>query len=154
MRYIKNSDDAEDILQQVFVKFWTHREVLCQTNNIKAYLYTMSKNMVLNYIRNQNSALQNNYKLVQLTSDIDDELYTRPEKQYLSELLDFAIKKLPPQQRLVISLRRQGYSNKEIAEMLNLSLNTINTHFRDSLKTLKNYGGSITSILIILTKLL
>ena len=51
--------------------------------------------------------------------------------------LERAIEALPPQQKKVAESRRKGYSNREIAEMLNLSLNTVNIHYRLGLKTMK-----------------
>ncbi len=135
--YMKSRPDVEDILQSVFVKLWTAREAIFVTASLRSYLFAMTKNRVMNYIRDSNNALQHNYRLAQQQPDCDDDLCTRAERNHLTEVLHLAIKSLPPQQQLVATLRCQGYSNREIAERLDLSVNTVNAHYRACLKRLK-----------------
>lgn len=150
MRYLKNRADTEDVLQQLFVKLWTAREALFITRNLSGYLYGMLKHQVLNQIRNNVSALQHNYRIVQKQPQYDDELYTWTERNYRSELLEQAITTLPPQQRAVATMRREGYSNQEIAARLNLSIHTVNTHYRECLKRLKELLAGAAKLLITL----
>lgn len=137
MHYMKNRQDAEDIMQQVFVKFWTIREALLISSNPKSYLYAMVKHHVMNYIRDKNNALQHNYRIVQQTATCDDDLYMYAERHHLTELLETAIDRLPGQQQIVARMRCEGYSNQEIAARLNLSVHTVNTHYRECVKRLK-----------------
>ena len=48
MGFLKNTHDAEDNSQTVFIKLWTHREKLANVHDLDAYLYTITKNTVLN----------------------------------------------------------------------------------------------------------
>ncbi len=150
LRYLKNRADADDALQQLFIKLWTAREALFITRNLQGYLYGMLKHQVLNQIRNNVSALQHNYRIVQKQPPYDDELYTWAERNYHSELLERAIATLPPQQRAVATMRREGYSNQEIAVRLRLSIHTVNTHYRECLKRLKELLAGAAKLMITL----
>ena len=101
MKYMKNRPDAEDVVQQVFIKLWMIREALVVTSNLRGYLFTMTKHQVMNYIRNSNNALQLNYKIVQQQPQYDDDLYMYAEKRHMTDLLRYAIETLPPRQRTV-----------------------------------------------------
>lgn len=149
MRYVKSEADAEDVLQQVFVKLWTVREALFVTSSLKGYLFSMTKYQVLNFIRNSNNALQHNYRICQQQPAYDDDLYTYAERHHRVELLDEAIRKLPAQQRKVATMRCEGYSNQEIAQRLGLSIHTVNTHYRECIKTLKAFLAGIVKFFII-----
>ena len=148
MRYLKNKCDVEDILQTVFVKLWTARDVVLGITDLRWYLFSMTKNMAINYIRNSNNALQHNYKIVQQQPDADDDLYTYADRKHMTDILQIAIQQLPPQQRTVAQLRCEGYSNKEIASRLHLSINTVNTHYQIGLRTLRRYLDGIVKILV------
>lgn len=148
MRYLKNRHDVEDVIQHVFVKFWTIREALLVNSNLRGYLYAMTRHQIMNFIRNSNNALQHNYKITQQQPKYDDDLYMYAERNHLTELLAVAIETLPPQQRTVASLRCEGYSNQEIAQKMNLSIHTVNTHYKTCLKTLKAHFASILKLVI------
>lgn len=150
LRYLKSRADAEDAVQQLFVKLWTIREALFVTQSLNGYLYGMLKHSVLNHIRNNVNALRHNYKVVQKQPQYDDDLWTYAERHHRSELLGLAIAKLPPQQRTVASLRCEGYSNQEIARRLNLSIHTVNTHYRESMKALKAYLADAAKLFLTL----
>ena len=53
MGFIKNNADADDIAQQVFIKLWTKRAILANVRNFETYLYTITKNTVLNHMASQ-----------------------------------------------------------------------------------------------------
>jgi len=149
MRYVKNHDDSQDILQQIFEKLWIIRSSLNSSMPIRNFLYAMTRNAVLNYIRNHNSALQHNYIIMQQRGNIEDDIFAQAEKYGEIKELFAAIDRLPQQQRKVARLRCEGFSNKEIAKILNLSLNTVNTHYRACLKNLKKDLSFIAGLIFI-----
>lgn len=150
IKYMKNRPDVEDVVQQVFVKLWMIRHALNVTSHLRGYLFTMTKHQVMNYIRNSNNALQLNYKIAQQQPRYDDDLYMYAEKHHLTDLLRYAIDTLPPQQKTVAEMRCEGYTNREIAQRMNLSIHTMNTHYRECLKTLKRYFSSIVKIITLI----
>lgn len=148
-RYIKDPDAAQDILQQVFEKLWMIREAIRPEIQLRSYLYAMARNSVMNYIRNNRTALQNNYRIAQQRGEIEDDIYEKAEQQgVIGELME-AINKLPNQQKQVALYRCEGFSNTEIAKMMNLSLNTVNSHYMQCLKNLKRMLSAIVDAIVV-----
>ena len=125
--FVKSKESAEEIVSDVFIKVWQMRDRLAGINNLKVYLYTVTKNFSINYI-------QRNYKNASLSIDEMDiepviEL-SNPEELFISaEMLNtirLAIKELPPQCRLIFQLvKEDGLKYKEAAEVLNISALTV-----------------------------
>lgn len=150
MRYIKNHDDSQDILQQVFEKLWTIRTDINPYMSVKNYLYAITRNSVLNYIRNHNTELQHNYKIVQQQGNIYDDIFAQADKHGEIKELFAAIDKLPNQQKKVAQYRCEGFTNKEIAKKMNISLNTVNVHYRACLKNLKKHLAFIVEFVLLI----
>ena len=118
--------------------------------NFKSYLYSMTRNRVLNYIRNYQTRLVNNYNIF-----IDNglcegaEVLDRADKKEMQMLLDDAIDSLPMQQKIVAKERRKGVSNSDIAENMGLSLNTVNVHYRLAIKALRNKMKDLKTFLLL-----
>ena len=85
-RYLMNADMAEDVVQHVFARLWEFRSELHVGISLKNYLFTMTKNHVLNLIRNENSAISKNYEIAQSAPVYEDNLIENLEKKEL-ELL-------------------------------------------------------------------
>ncbi len=149
MRYVKNHEDSQDILQFIFEKLWLIRKDLNPEMSIKNFLYAMTRNSVLNYVRDHNTALQHNYQIVQQRGHIEDDIFAQAEKHGEIKELFAAIDKLPEQQKKVAQFRCEGFSNKEIAKMMNLSLNTVNSHYKSCLKNLKKHLSYIVDFVLI-----
>ena len=115
-RYLMSSDMAEDVVQHVFSRLWEFRSELRVGISLKNYLFTMTKNHVLNLIRNENSAIAKNYEMAQSASPYEDNLIEKLEKK---------------------ELMSSFYKAVEIAERMNLSVNTIKTHYSEALKLLR-----------------
>lgn len=80
-RYLMNADMAEDVVQHVFARLWEFRSELHVGISLKNYLFTMTKNHVLNLIRNENSAISKNYEIAQSTPVYEDNLIENLEKK-------------------------------------------------------------------------
>ena len=137
----------------VFVKLWVGRQDMTVMLSLRNYLYTMTRNYILNYLRSRNTELVHSYRLAQLVPEASDPLDAQIEREDLSQVLDTVIARLPPQKRQVMHLRKAGYSNPEIAEMLNLSVNTVRSHYQEGVKLLKSRFGHIVLLIFILQTL-
>lgn len=139
LRLLKDRDIAADIVQGVFIKLWEHSEMLPQDVNVRSYLYSMVRNRVVNYIRDNRTRLIHNYMIVRENGLVEDaDFLQQIEEQSRQKELRKAIEALPPQQKKVIKFRFAGMTNKEIAQEENLSLNTVNVHYRLGMKKLKD----------------
>lgn len=128
---------AEDVVQHVFARLWEFRSELHVGISLKNYLFTMTKNHVLNLIRNENSAISKNYEIAQSTPVYEDNLIEIWRKR-IDGLFYKAVDMLPPQKRSICLMKvKEELTNQEIAERMNLSVNTVKTHYSEALKMLR-----------------
>jgi RNA polymerase sigma-70 factor (ECF subfamily) len=119
-RYLKSPMAAEDAVQHVFVKLWEHRADIVVMVNLRNYLYSMAKNYILNYIRNEHSAMAHNYRMVQMTEVVEDNLFETIARKELMNMFYQAVKLLPARKKEICLLKMEGkFSNQEIAEKCN-----------------------------------
>lgn len=136
---LKNKEDSEDVEQKVFLKIWQIEQENLPTSNESSWLYTVTKNEALNYLKNQKQEI-----------DIDDIYYITDEKQELNNVIDKdsynrIIAKLNQQEQEIVSLKiLSKMSFKEIAQMLKMPIGTVQWKYYQSLYTLRTLLGSIT----------
>lgn len=126
--FTKNDADADDIAQQVFIKLWTKRAILANVRNFETYLYTITKNTVLNHMASQKAFMVEISDIRNLptgqTSPIE-----QIEASDLQLLIDMTVENMPPQRQAVYKLSRvEGLSNDQIAEKLGLQKKTVENH--------------------------
>lgn len=122
---VKSKAVAEDICQETFAKLWLTCGSIDPDKNIKTYLFLISRQLTLNYIRN--SKRENSFFSKQ---NFDDSNYLSPDKilenSELKKLTECAIDNLPPKVREVFYMYyADNLSYKQIAEMLNTSQNNV-----------------------------
>ena len=135
---VGDSQTAEDVLQDVFIKLWENRHQLKTNLSIKAYLYTIAKNLALNYIRHNKVVRKFQQELeMSISQDQSPTSQSALEFEEFSKNLFEVLEKLPEQQRLIFMMSRQSnLSHKDISERLNISIKTVETHIGRALKTL------------------
>lgn len=151
-RYMASHEKAEDAVQHVFTRFWEFRTELHVGVSLRNYLITMTKNHILNVIRNENNAIAKNYEIAQSTPEYEDVLVENMEKKELMSLFYKALDMLPLQKREVCLMKvRDELTNQEIAERMKLSINTIKTHYSEALKLLRVYLRRMLIFVVFLT---
>ena len=137
---LQDDTAAEEIVQDVFIKLWIKRKTLLTIENFGGFLRIITRNETLNALKKIASE-QKNYQIAnQNTSDIDSGTENEIQFRETKKLLDAAIEKLPPQQKLIYNLCHiEGLKQRDVAEKLNLSPLTVKTHLRDAVKSIKNY---------------
>jgi RNA polymerase sigma-70 factor (ECF subfamily) len=136
-RYVLDKQVAENIVQDIFVRTWTNRTNLDPSKSIKSYLFTSVKNESLKHLRHLDVELRS---LGRIADSMADE--NNPEKKLdQSELeinIDNAISELPEKCREIFSMNRfDGLKYAEIAEILNLSVKTVETQMGRALKKMR-----------------
>lgn len=148
-RYLKDKLSAEDIVQQVFSKFWEFHSDISISISLRNYLYTMTKNLILNQIRNMNTSLIRNYQMVQSSDSYEDNLLSSIEEKELMSIFYQAIDMLPEQKRIVCTLKmEEKLSNQDIADRMDISINTVKTHYAQAIKLLRSYMEKMLIIVI------
>jgi RNA polymerase sigma-70 factor, ECF subfamily len=137
---------AEEIVQDVFLKFWNNRSALSVKTSVKGYLYKMVHNHCLNYIRDHSTQKTiKEYSIEDIKSRLDL-LETDTSNSVLDDLLsdqieddlNEAIDSLPEQSRKIFCMCRfQGLSYSEAANQLNISVSTVKTLMLRSMEKLK-----------------
>lgn len=131
-------DDAKDTVQKTFYKLWDKREEIDIHTSIKSYLYRMVHNDCLNRLKQYKirSDHKQNYSYDQSVSinDVEDTI----AKNELEMQIELAIDSLPVRCREVFKLSRYEHmSYAEIADSLNISVNTVETHIVKALRILR-----------------
>ncbi|MEA3445593.1 MAG: sigma-70 family RNA polymerase sigma factor [Bacteroidota bacterium] len=149
LRFLKSAADAEDAVQEVFVKLWKIRDKLGTYNSIEAFAYTVTRNHCLDKLK------------AKRTYSIEDSMYGEPgqanatpaDRTEIVEKLALVkkiISDLPEQQRMVIQLRDiDECTYDEIAQMLDMEPNAIRVNLsrarkkvRDEIAKIYNYEVS------------
>lgn len=117
---------AEEIVQNVFLKIWEMRRELTIEGNFSSFLYMVSRNMFISAMRRKaqdslyQQSLQNSY--CEYENVVEQDI----EYKMLEEEVNRLINQLPPAQKHIYQLsKKQNFSNKEIAESLNISISTV-----------------------------
>jgi RNA polymerase sigma-70 factor (ECF subfamily) len=137
IQYTKSVQDAEEIVEDVFVHLWLERKVIRQSETLRALLFIMAKHYLINAYRARiNSPVFEDY--VDYQESITDNNHTQIEYDEFVKQVYKAIDKLPQTQKNVITLSKiQQLNNKEIAERLSLNEQTVKNQLSLGLKTLK-----------------
>lgn len=151
VRYLKDRYMAEDAVQQTFTRLWEYRSDIYISVSLRNYLYTMTKNHILNIIRNANNEITHNYEIAQSSDIGEDNLFEMIEKKELMSIFYKGIELLPEQKRTVCLLKmEEKISNQEIAQKMNISINTVKTHYAQAIKQLRTYIEKMLIIIMLL----
>lgn len=138
LKYLKESQMAEDALQDVFLKLWLNRHLINEDQSIKGFLFTSLKNHLLNVIRNRKTELLKHAALAQKKEIIHTDNGVLMHEY--DTLLTNGIERLSPQRQKIFMLRiLNGLTNQEISKMLNLSINTVKFQFSQATKSVREY---------------
>lgn len=140
LQFKLNDDDlAKDIIQDVFIKIWENRSQLEAERSFKSYLYKIANNRALKHFRHEKVVRKYEQAQKAQPQPHADSPETLLEHQELAERLQKAIRQLPEKPRTVYLMSRvEKLSYKEIAERLNISVKTVETHIGNSLKALRS----------------
>ena len=149
-RFVKDAQTAESVVQDVFVRLWEKRGELQVQSSVKSYLYTAVKNHSLNHLKKEKAMVSVDDALLH-----EDDRTPSPEQALISsemvEAVHGAIDNLPTQcQRIYRMKKYDDLSYSEIAEVLNISINTVKTQMKRALKSLHKQLTYLVSLIWLL----
>ena len=139
---------AEDITQEVFIKVWLNIHSLSEINNVEAWIITIARNLCFNQLKKQ-ALEQKLSKFAIKNLEHANTGDTISFKERLNEVNQI-INNLPSQQRIIFNLNKmEGLKNEEIALQLNISVNTVKSHFTKAMNTVRRKLQTYPTILIL-----
>ncbi len=138
LRYLCNQNEAEELVQSVFINIWEHRKTLDGNMPVKNYIYRSAVNYIYNYLKKK--AIQARYleSETQKGEVHSDQTYNEVIFHDLEQSIKSIVERLPLQQKNIFQLSRyEGLTHEEIAKQLNLSVRTVENHIYRALKIIK-----------------
>jgi len=148
-----NKQEAQDIVQEVFITLWENRETFVLKTFLSGFLYKSVLNKILN-IWKHNKIVREHASIQNLSIDIDSyETDFLIREKEIAALIEKEIAALPPRTREVYELKYKAYlSTKDVAERLGISENTVSNHLKNATSRLKKNLGAVIFILYLLEK--
>jgi len=139
MKYLKNESEAEELVQDIFVQVWEHRQTLKTEYSFKSYLFTIALNQIRRYFNKKAISLR---YLESIQNDPDqtiNEIIRKDEYESTLQQINFIIGQMPPRRREIFTKRKlRGKSSKEIAEELNISAGTVDNQVSEALRFIRS----------------
>ncbi|MDN5214461.1 RNA polymerase sigma-70 factor [Fulvivirgaceae bacterium BMA12] len=147
LKYVKDPDEAEEIVQNMFVRIWQKRKELAIATSVKSYLYQSVRNACLNHLKHNNIKLdyQKNALATTSSASASDTLVALELEVKVRETLH----KLPPERKKIFLMsRNEGLKYREIAEKLNISVKTVENQMSQALKFLKSELADFLGVIL------
>jgi RNA polymerase sigma-70 factor (ECF subfamily) len=150
LRSLRNKEDAEGAVQDVFYNLWKDRSKLEELKDIEAWIFTISLNTIRKHFRRLATERKHLSAITERYLDSDDSTVVEVEYRDLLEKAEIIIEKLPPRQKTIFLLsRKEAMSNLEMSEKLNISVRTIDNQLSKAKAFVRKalIDGSILSLL-------
>ncbi len=138
-KFTNNQMDAEEIVTDLFLKIWQNSHKININKNVKLYLFISAKNSSINFLKKQNRT--------SFFEDFEEDRYSNNSSADellnvldLKKSLELLLQKLPPKREIIFRLNRfDGFGYKEIAQMLSISVNTVQNQMVKAVQFLTQY---------------
>ncbi len=140
LRFVKTADLAEEAVSDVFTNVWLKRKKIEIKTNPKTYLYGAVRNQSLNYLKKKNIYFEEIETVIKeyKASDLDADRFIVHEE--LQGDIDNLLQQLPEQRQIIFRMNRiDGLRYKEIADVLSLSIHTVQNQMVAAVKFLTNF---------------
>lgn len=148
-KYINDEDIIEDLVQETFIKLWEARKGFTDYCAIRTFLYRVLRNSCLNHIRH--CSVKRKYEEYLQHNEKYDSFLEQIIESETFDMLFKTFEELSPACRNVYKLSLDGKKHEEIADLLNISINTIKKHKNNANNYMRKRLKSLLSIFLILT---
>lgn len=142
---IKSHEEAKDIVQDVFLKIWKNRASIDARFSFKSYLFTISYNIIVDTMRKR--VTEQKFRDELIINALNEESVINEELEFkeLNESYHKAVSELPPKRQQIYKLQRfESLSYQEIADKLDISVNTVRNHMTQAIRFLREKLGENT----------
>ena len=158
--YIEDKDEANEVVQEAFIKLWEVRHELNPDSNLQNFLFTLVKNNCLNILKRKQILLKHHEKIRHREIQYQYESLNRINDDYLElnelkEKIDIAIKNLPEHCRIVFEMSRfDNMKNREIADTLGITQKAVEARMTKALRILRKELKDYLPLVMIITNFL
>jgi RNA polymerase sigma-70 factor (ECF subfamily) len=154
LKFSKLPEDAEEIIQETFIRVWLNRDKLIEIVNFHSWIFTIASRLCLMLIRknlnNQKKAIAYDQKQLSNVSETPADSFQVAE---ITRLINKAVNLMPPQRKRIYRMsREEGMKPADIAKSLSLSVHTVKNVLVTALKEIRGYlldAGHIVSLILI-----
>jgi len=149
--YLKQEEDAEGIVQEVFIKIWQSREKIDIYASFESFLFTIAYNATMSLLRKRMSETKSREYLKSLQQiETSEQVIDEIQYKELNQKVQILLNQLTARQKEIYLLsREEGLTHEEIAQKLNISESTVNNHMVTALKYLKAHLGSNLAVSVL-----
>lgn len=138
LKYLRSKEDAEGLVQNVFLKVWDKRKEIRTDTSFRSFLFTIAYNEMCNFFRKRSNAPRSNENIENLSLIADLNIEETLDYKIILKKVEHLISKLPEKQRIVFNKsRKEGLSSKEIAKELDMSPKTVDNYISIVAKYIK-----------------
>lgn len=147
---LRNTDDAKDIVQDIFASLWDNRAAVGETENLAGYLYSSIRYKVINKQIRDKRISDSEVRVMEALESEAELADTRVRERELQLIIEAEVARLPSKMRQIFVLSRNEYlSHHEIAKQLNLSPTTVRKQVQNALKILRLKLGAFLTLIFI-----
>lgn len=137
-KYFKNEVEAEELVQEVFVQVWEHRQSLKSELSFKSYLFTIALNHIRKYFNKKAISLRY-LESLQHDPELTDNETIHDDYESMLRQINQLIEQMPPRRReIFIKSKLEGKSSKEVAAELNISAGTVDNQVSEALRYIRS----------------
>jgi RNA polymerase sigma-70 factor (family 1) len=138
--YLKSREDAEELVQSVFLKLWETRDSLIAESPLKSFLFTIAYNKICNLFRKRRHHREFLAEALRCEPNISNDVETSIEIRFFLDRVYELVDKLPEKQRAAfLKSRKEGKSTREIAEELGLSSGSVDNYNSETLRFIRTH---------------
>ena len=149
LKFTQSAPDAEEVVQQVFIRLWEFRHNVDPNRSLDPYVYRVARNCAFDYLKEaaRTARFKEELRSVLATASYQDE----PSADAYMELARQAIETLPEKRQIIFRMSYdEGMTHQQIAETLQLSVHTVKSQLVKATKTLRLQLLQRVSLIILL----
>jgi RNA polymerase sigma-70 factor (ECF subfamily) len=151
--FLKSRQDAEEVVQDAFVRLWEAREKLDENGSLGGYLFRITYRLVMNRFRSAALEKRHAEHMPRLSETARNTTEQELAGREMEQLVELAVSALPPRRKMIFQLSRYSQlTHQEIADQMHISRKTVEAQITEALRQVRRYlsiYGDWLSILVI-----